>query len=130
MIVTREMDYAIRVIRALHQNGQMSASGIAEKEHMQRAITLKLLKQFRTFGLVESRRGVAGGYVLTRSCQDLTLYDLFTALEEKLYVNRCQKEKYCCENYPEGGCGICREMDRIQRVLDTELKRTPLSDIF
>ena len=130
MIVTREMDYAIRIVRALHQNGQMSASGIAEQEHMQRAITLKLLKRFRAAGLVESRRGVSGGYVLARPCGELTLYDLFAALEERLYINRCQEETYRCENYPDGGCGICREMNRIQRVLDAELRRTPLSEIF
>ena len=39
----REMDYALRVLRALHQNGQQSAAAIAQREHMPKAITLKLL---------------------------------------------------------------------------------------
>lgn len=44
MLVTREMDYALRILRALHQQGQMSAAAVAEQEHMQKAITLKLLQ--------------------------------------------------------------------------------------
>ena len=27
-------------------------------------------------------------------------------------------------------CGLCRELSRIQRVLDEEFRKTPLSEIF
>ena len=61
---------------------------------------------------------------------DMTLLDLFQALDEPPLLNRCQKEGYCCENHPEGGCGICRELNRVQSALNLEFQRTPLSDIF
>ena len=47
-----------------------------------------------------------------------------------LFINRCQREGYQCENRPEGDCGLCRELTRIQAVLDSELHKTPLSAIF
>lgn len=130
MIVTREMDYALRILRALHRSGQLSATAVGEQEHMQRSITLKVLKQLHAAGLVESRRGVTGGYALARPARELTMYDVFAAMNERVLVNRCQEERYRCENYPDGGCNICQELFRIQRVLDSELKRTPLSDMF
>lgn len=130
MMMTREMDYALRILRALHREGQLSAAGIAEKECMPKAITLKILKQLHAAGLVSSRRGPSGGYVLEKSCQALYLSDLFQALGEALLVNRCQQEGYRCENYPGGGCGLCRELSRIQAVLDGELRKTPLSAMF
>ena len=130
MLMTREMDYALRVLRALHQNGQQSAAAIAQKEHMPKAITLKLLKQLRAAGLVDSRRGPSGGYLLQRSCGELYLDDLFQALEEPIFVNRCQQPGYHCENRPDEDCGLCRELSRIQRVLDEEFRKTPLSAIF
>ena len=79
---------------------------------------------------VESRRGASGGYFLKRRCEDMCVYDLFQVLGEPPLINRCQREGYQCENFPQGGCGVCRELCRIQDILNQELQRTPLSDIF
>lgn len=130
MLITREMDYALRILRALHREGQLSAAAVAQQEHMQKAITLKLLNRLLTAGIVESRRGVSGGYVLKRSCEDLSIYDVFQAIGEPPLMNRCLREGYECENFPRGGCGVCRELSRIQKALDRELRRTPLSEVF
>lgn len=124
------MDYALRILRALHQGGQLSAAAVAQREHMPKAITLKLLNRLLSVGIVESRRGVNGGYFLKRSCEELKIFDLLQALGAPPLVNRCQREGYSCENYPKGGCGVCRELCRIQDILNQELQRTPLSDIF
>ena len=130
MLVTREMDYALRILRALHREGQLSAAAVARREHMQKAITLKLLNRLLAAGVVESRRGVSGGYILRRRCEDMTIHDVFQALGDPPLINRCQREGYQCENFQTGGCGICKELCRVQDVLDRELRRTPLSELF
>lgn len=130
MLMTREMDYALRILRALYQEQQLSAAAIAQRENMPKAITLKVLKELHAAGLVSSRRGASGGYVLKESCEELYLGDLFQALGEPVYVNRCQRPGYRCENRPEGECSLCRELSRVQSALDKELHKTPLSAIF
>lgn len=130
MLITREMDYTLRTVRALHRGGQLSAAAIAEREHMQKAITLKILKKLHAAKIVESRRGVSGGYVMASPCENLTMQDLFAAMNERLLLNRCQEEGYLCENDPSGNCGVCRELCRIQSILNVELRKTPLSDLF
>ena len=130
MLVTREMDYALRILRALHRDGQLSAAAVARQENMQKAITLKLLNRLLAAGIVESRRGVSGGYFLKRPCEELSIYDVFQSIGEPPLLNRCQREGDQCENFPRGGCGVCRELSRIQESLDRELQRMPLSDIF
>ena len=80
--------------------------------------------------IVESRRGVSGGYFLKRPCEELSIYDVFQSIGEPPLLNSCQREGYQCENFPRGGCGVCRELSRIQESLDRELQRMPLSDIF
>lgn len=131
MLVTREVDYAMRVIRALAaREGLSAAAGVAERERMSQAVTLKILKRLTAAGIVESRRGSSGGYRLRQSPEELTLYDLFRVFGREPLLNRCQAAGYRCENYPEGDCGACRELCRIQGVLDQELRRTPLSELF
>ena len=125
------MDYAMRVVRALDSlDGLATAAGVAERELMPQAVTLKILKRLTTAGIVESRRGPAGGYRLRRSPEALTLYDLFRVFGREPLLNRCQAADYRCENYPDGDCGTCRELCRIQEILDAELRRTPLSRLF
>ena len=130
MLMTREMDYALRVLRALYQEGQQSAAAVARRENMTKAVTLKMLKRLHGAGLVSSQRGSNGGYALSRPCEELYLSDLILALGGPLLINRCQNPDYRCENRPEGGCGLCRELSRIQRVLDGEFRKTTLSAIF
>lgn len=130
MLITREMDYALRILRALYQSGQLSAASIAQKERMSKAVTLKVLKALHAAGLVSGLRGSNGGYILSRPCETLYLGDLFRALGEPVFVNRCQMPGYRCENGPGERCGICRELSRIQAALDEELSKTPLSAMF
>ena len=129
MLITRETEYALRILRALSRGEQLPAAAVAQRENMSTAVTLKILKCLHAAGLVDSRRGASGGYLLS-SRDPLYLWDVFQALGESPYVNRCQQPVYSCENEPEGRCGICRELCRIQEVLDTELRKTPLSAIF
>ena len=131
MLVTREMDDAMRVIRGLDGREHLeTAAGIAERENMPQAVTLKILKHLTAAGIVESRRGAAGGYRLKRPPSQLTIYDLFLVFGKEPLLNRCQTADYHCENYPGGGCGTCRELCRIQEILNAELRRTPLSELF
>lgn len=130
MLVTREMDYTMRIVRALYRDGQLSAAAVAKQENMPKAVTLKLLKQLSAAGLVESRRGAAGGYLLAKAPDELTMYDLLEAVGERILVNRCQQTGYRCENNTDGGCGMCTEFGRIQQALDDALRRVPLSAVY
>jgi len=128
LLITREMEYALRILRALYRGEQLSATAIAQREHMSKAVTLKILKRLHAAGLVASRRGSSGGYLLSRPCEKLYLWDVFHSLEDSIFINRCQQPGYRCEH--PGNCNLCREFRRVQAALDSELQRTPLSQLF
>ena len=130
MLMTREMDYALRILRALYQTQQLSAAAIAQQEHMPKAVTLKILKQLHGAGLVDSRRGPSGGYLLLKPCEEMNLWEVFYAMGGGMVINRCQQPGYQCENRAVDSCGLSRELCRIQLVLEEELRRTPLSRLF
>lgn len=132
MVITRESDYAFRILRVLHRHGQVCARSIAREEKIPLAVTYKILERLARSGLVTSQRGPDGGYSLKRFCEELTLYDLLQAMDTDLLLNRCMKQEYRCETCSDSTdvCGLHQECCRIQAVLETELRRRPLSEIL
>ena len=79
---------------------------------------------------MESRRGVEGGYILTRPVDELYLYDLFDALDEEMLLTECLEPGYDCANNRDGICAVHKELSRIQKVIEEEMKRKPLSELL
>ena len=130
LLITRETDYAIRVVRALHRGGQLSAREIAERENMQQTITYKMLRKLSKAGIVESRRGVEGGYILTHPVDQLYLYDLFIALGADVLLTECLEPGYDCANNKDGTCKVHQELHRVQQVIEDEMKKKPLAELL
>ena len=64
MKITREADYALRIIAMLaDENRQIEAKAIAEKNDIPYRFTLKILRKIVQAGIIKSYRGVNGGYV-------------------------------------------------------------------
>ncbi|MBP3729471.1 MAG: Rrf2 family transcriptional regulator [Lachnospiraceae bacterium] len=130
MFITREMDYCIRIVRALHHGGMLSATEIAAKENMPQAITYKLLKQLLKSDIVKSFRGAEGGYKLNINCNSVTIMDLFRKMGIEVAINKCLTPGYMCENIDCNVCKVHQELNRIQTVLIEELGRKPLASIL
>ena len=116
-MITRESDYAIRIIRALKDGELLPLE--------------QILKKLERSGLVSIRRGAGGGCILNRSLADLTLLDIIKAADEEFFLNPCLDSQYQC-GYAASfdGCKVHCELARVQRVLEEELKRTSLDRLF
>ncbi len=130
MFITREMDYCIRIVRALHHGGMQSANDITLRENMPQAITYKLLKNLLKAGVVESFRGADGGYQLKIDCSKMSIMDLFRQMGVEMHLNKCLTPGYQCENIDCNTCKIHQELNRVQSVLTEELSRKPLIEIL
>ena len=130
MLITREMDYAVRVVRALKRNTKISATEIAKKEHLPQAITYKVLNSLLKSKLVGSMRGVNGGYYLKCDLTCTTLYDICVALGEDMSITECIRDGYDCVNNRCGECILNREFNRIQNSLNRELQLTTLDKLL
>jgi Rrf2 family iron-sulfur cluster assembly transcriptional regulator len=77
-------DYAARALLslALHATERpTSVKEIAERTHLPQPYLEQILLSVKGAGLVRSKRGVGGGYVLARPPEEITLADIVAAVE-------------------------------------------------
>ncbi len=132
MLITRECDYAVRVVRALADSRRMSVGEICEKEFITAPFAYKILKKLQKAGIVKGFRGVHGGYSLNRVAKELTLYDVYTAIDPEFFIIDCLEPGYQCTCDGSGNqrCTVHRELQRVQKELCKMLQEKNLEDIF
>lgn len=130
-MITREIDYAIRIMRALATGEKINMQRICETEFIPKAFAYKIIQKLSKSNFVEIERGINGGCRLATDLDKVTLFDLITAIQEDLFINACLEEGYCCVHCSDGKeCSVRCELQRIQAVLVGELQRNPLSQVL
>lgn len=131
MLITRESDYALRIIRSLSKGGSMTTSQIADKQQIPQQFAYKIIRKLKTAGIIDVARGVDGGCTLARDLDDLSLYDLLMALDTKTSVNSCTEPNYNCPwKEDNGGCSINSQLSDLQERLDMELKDMTIASMM
>ena len=130
MLLTRECDYGIRIIRALSDGEKKTADEICEKENIPSQFAYKILKKLERAGFLLSSRGREGGYWLIMPLDSFSIYDIVTTIDGNLAINACLKEGSDCP-FRDGGkpCAVHVELDRIQSVLMNELKGKSILEV-
>ena len=97
MTITREADYALRIVFALsEENAKIDANSLSEKIGVTLRFTLKILRKLLLAGIVRSFKGANGGYMLAKSPAEISMYDVITAIDGDMAVNRCTAAEYEC----------------------------------
>ena len=88
MKLSVKVDYACRVLAQLarhHGEGRLShIEELAKIEAVPANYLVQILSELRNGGLIVSRRGKQGGYVLSRPPEKITLYDIVKLIEGDL----------------------------------------------
>ncbi len=126
MKLNQATDYAIRSV--LHLSGLpfgqvMEAKLIAEEENIPMRFLLKIMRLLTQAGIVESYRGVNGGYALARNPSEITLLDVVEAIEGPIAINRCLiAPEYCSKKFSEH-CPVHEALFKLQQSMVEHLKQ-------
>jgi len=98
MLVTRETDYAARcaLYLAKCRDRVASVAEISDAMHIPKTFLAKILQRLVRGGIVESIRGARGGYRLIKGPADISLLDVFIAMQGRAPVNSCAIDKKLC----------------------------------
>jgi Rrf2 family transcriptional regulator, cysteine metabolism repressor len=103
MKVSTRGEYGVRAMVALarnHGEGPLSIASIARESSVPYAYLEQLIVPLRKAGLVESRRGAQGGYVLTRAPEDIRIGEVYRVMEGPIAPMDCVSENPDDQNCP------------------------------
>jgi FeS assembly SUF system regulator len=132
--ISKLTDYATVVMTALadsdpaHADGVFSAQDLAERAHLEIPTVSKVLKQLAHARLVESFRGVRGGYRLARVPAQISVADIITAIEGPIGMTECSVHSGLCGH--ESHCGVRANWQHINRAIALALADVSLADML
>lgn len=122
------------LLASLPEGTAIAAGDLAEFHDLSSTGTPKLLQRLADAGVLDSKAGRAGGYMLARSPQDLTIGDIVRAAGGSAPNFQCQKirQQGPCAGAPSAyssRCTIARLMDDAERAWWTTLEDETLATL-
>ncbi|MGH9481766.1 MAG: RrF2 family transcriptional regulator [Terriglobales bacterium] len=140
MKFTSQEEYGLRCLLRLGKQFQERGDGaasltipeVSRLEGLSGAYVAKLMRVLRTAGLVTSARGSAGGYVLARPPERISVGEALAVLGGRLYepqfcAEHAGDERVCTHSVD---CSLRSLWRSLQLVLDQVLNKTSLRDLL
>ncbi|CAN5770348.1 Rrf2 family transcriptional regulator [soil metagenome] len=132
MKVSTRGDYASRALLSLtlHDDGTpTSVRDIADRTALPQPYLEQILLALKGAGIVRSKRGVGGGYVLARAAEDITLAQIVSAVDGPIAVGDFGEphQNGACDH--EGQCVLLAVWDNVGEHMRQLLEGRTLADI-
>lgn len=129
-------EYALRALLVLARDYQEDDSvvriqEVSERQNIPKRFLEQILNDLKSAGIVESRRGVAGGYRLRRSPERVTLAEIVRHIEGPLAPVSCVSEKFYekCSCPDESRCAIRSVMKETRDAIVAIMDRVTLAEL-
>lgn len=131
MMITRETDYAIRILRSLMDGRRLSTTEISAQQEVPLQFAYKIIKKLEKAGLLSIARGSNGGCTLGKDLVAVSLYDLMEVMGERGDVSACMRPEFECSwRKGHGGCLVHDQMEKLQEKIENELKSVDLKSLI
>ncbi len=131
MMLSTKGRYGIKAmvdIAAEYGKGRLSVSQLAEKQGVSVPYLEQLIAALKKAGLVDSARGVSGGYTLSRPPEEISVGEVLRALEKTTAIVDCvDVEGAACAN--ACSCSARPLWLKLQRKIDSVLDSTTIKDM-
>lgn len=128
-------EYALRALQVLGENYEpgrvVQIQFISQKQNIPRRFLEQILNDLKSAGLVESRRGMAGGYRLAKPPQEITLARLVRHVEGALAPVGCVSQYFYrkCSCPDEATCAIRSVMKEVRESIVDILEKVTVAEL-
>lgn len=133
MQVSQKSQYTLRALFELaKRQGQqpVTVAEIADAQAIPRRFLELIFLDLRNRGMIESRRGNRGGYVLTASPETISVGDIIRAIDGSLSPVKCvvgRSEEHC---RLKNQCVFMSVWQRAQKAMEEVYDNTTLQDLI
>jgi Rrf2 family protein len=133
-MLSQKTRYALRSLIYLAQQAgtkSVSAAEIADTQQVPRKYLELILLDLKRGGLVASRRGPGGGYVLARPAKEINFAEVIRLVDGPIALVPCASLNFyarCGDCKDEATCAIRRVMAQVRDDAVTTLSATTLAD--
>ena len=129
MKITREADYAVRIVYALMQaQSVVPASEISERTGVTLRFALKILRKLSAAGIVTAQKGASGGYRLLRDPAQLSLAEIIECIDGPFEISHCLNGGFDCTRMPnKENCRFRQVFDQVSTKLRAELDQIKMT---
>lgn len=122
--------YAISALACLGEteSGNVFVRELANCANVPPAYLAKLFTKLVTAGIVDSKRGWKGGNRLARPPEEITLFEIAAAIEDRSWVNRCLLDNTECSDDRTCPSHVFWVATRV--ALEHELRSKTLADVM
>ena len=127
--ISKLTDYATLILACLaREDGQRrTTADIARLSHLAVPTVSKLLKQLQRSGLVDSTRGLRGGYRLARPARQISAAAILDAMEGPLALTECSTGHSQCD--VQSTCSVGGSWQRINEAVRQSLHEITLAEL-
>jgi FeS assembly SUF system regulator len=127
--ITKQTDYGIVLLTHLASAPErpVNAPELAGETHLPLPMVSKILKLLVREGLLESHRGVKGGYRLARLPEEISMAEVVSALEGPIAITECIDDESGCSHSPV--CAVRGRWQRINTALRDALSGISLAEM-
>jgi len=127
-------EYALRALIVLGLNYDQPVvriQTISKLQNIPKRFLEQILNDLKSAGILESRRGVAGGYRLRLPPDKITLAEVIRYIEGPLAPVSCVSERYYerCSCPDENNCGIRSVMKEVRDAIVKILESVTLAQV-
>jgi Rrf2 family cysteine metabolism transcriptional repressor len=127
-------EYSIRALLVLglsYKRDVLSIQTISAQQNIPKRFLEQILNDLKSLGVVESRRGVNGGYRLARPPEKITLAEVIRHVEGPLAPVSCVSERFYkkCSCPDEERCAIRSVMREVREAIVKILENVSVADM-
>ena len=131
MRLSTKVRYGTRALVELYNISSDSSPVISSILAKNQNISLKYLESLMTKmkknGIIKSTLGCKGGYILAKEAENISLYDIYTALEGNLELTPCQSASKCSS---QNHCLTEKLWARLANSFIEDMEKIKLADII
>ena len=122
---------ALLVLGLRHHEPLVRIQTISEQQNIPKRFLEQILNDLKSAGLVQSKRGVAGGYRLARRPEEISLAAVIRHIEGALAPVSCVSERFYekCSCPDESRCAIRTVMKEIRDAVVQIAERVTIADL-